>query len=89
MKFDKTLTDVTGDEVRVTLFQAGENPHLTVTDTVGDTRRAVAELTPAQARTLAHAAPGFMRPEGVVVYHSAGQVFKALIENDDQPKGDS
>jgi len=36
------------------------------------------------------AAPGFMRPEGVVVYHAAaGQTFKALIENDDQPKGEA
>lgn len=34
------------------------------------------------------AAPGFMRPEGVCVWHSAArQVFKALIENDDVPKG--
>lgn len=34
------------------------------------------------------AAPGFMRPEGVVVYHeAAGQTFKALIENDSEPKG--
>lgn len=34
------------------------------------------------------AAPGFMRPEGVCVWHSASrQVFKALIENDDRPKG--
>ncbi len=36
------------------------------------------------------AAPGFMRPEGVIVFHSAaGQVFKSLIENDDIPKGAS
>lgn len=35
-----------------------------------------------------HAAPDFMKPEGVVVFHSAsGQVYKALIENDDIPKG--
>lgn len=35
-----------------------------------------------------HAAPGFDKPEGVIVYHSAsGQVFKALIENDGVPKG--
>ncbi|WP_405061913.1 hypothetical protein OG474_09730 [Kribbella sp. NBC_01505] len=34
------------------------------------------------------AAPGFMRPEGVVVYHTAArQTFKALIENDEAPKG--
>jgi hypothetical protein len=33
------------------------------------------------------AAPGFARPEGVCVYHTAsGQVFKALLENDSQPK---
>ena len=34
------------------------------------------------------AAPGFDRPEGVVVFHSASRtVFKALIENDNTPKG--
>lgn len=34
------------------------------------------------------AAPGFMQPEGVVVYHTAnGTLFKALLENDDVPKG--
>lgn len=34
------------------------------------------------------AAPGFMNPEGLVVFHKdAGQVFKATIENDDEPKG--
>jgi hypothetical protein len=33
-------------------------------------------------------APGFMNPEGVVVYHSAaGTYFKALLENDEIPKG--
>jgi hypothetical protein len=35
-----------------------------------------------------HAAPGFMRPEGVVVFHeAAGQVFKATLDNDEAPKG--
>lgn len=34
------------------------------------------------------AVPGFMRPEGVVVYHTAArQLFKVLLENDDAPKG--
>lgn len=34
------------------------------------------------------AAPGFMNPEGVCVYHSASNtVYKVLIENDDIPKG--
>jgi len=34
------------------------------------------------------AAPGYMNPEGVVVFHSAAnQVFKVTIENDSEPKG--
>lgn len=34
------------------------------------------------------ASPGFMRPEGVVVYHvQAGVYFKKTLENDGQPKG--
>lgn len=35
-----------------------------------------------------HAAPGFMKPEGVIVYvPRAKSVMKVLIENDDIPKG--
>lgn len=34
-----------------------------------------------------HAAPGFMKPEGVVVFHVAGNVgFKRTIEKDEEPK---
>lgn len=34
------------------------------------------------------AAPGFMKPEGIIVYHEAAQhSFKVLLENDDKPKG--
>lgn len=34
------------------------------------------------------AAPGFMRPEGVVIYHKAGNLmFKKTIEKDDEWKG--
>lgn len=34
------------------------------------------------------AAPGFMRPEGIVIYHTAADVmFKITLENDDVPKG--
>ena len=34
------------------------------------------------------AAPGFMNPEGVVIYHIAGNIgFKKTIEKDEQPKG--
>ena len=33
------------------------------------------------------AAPGFMKPEGVVVYHAASkQLFKTTCEHDDEPK---
>lgn len=40
------------------------------------------------AKHGSHAAPGFMRPEGIVVYHVAGNVaFKKTIEKDDEPKG--
>lgn len=34
------------------------------------------------------AAPGFMRPEGVVVYHTAARaLFKVTLEKDEAPKG--
>ena len=34
------------------------------------------------------AAPGFDRPEGIIVYHTAaGQAFKVTLEGDDAPKG--
>lgn len=35
-----------------------------------------------------HAAPGFMNPEGIVIYHTASKtLFKKTLENDDAPKG--
>jgi hypothetical protein len=34
------------------------------------------------------AAPGFLRPEGIVVYHTAGRhSYKITLENDAEPKG--
>jgi hypothetical protein len=34
------------------------------------------------------AAPGFMRPEGVCVYHAAaGTLYKVTLEKDEEPKG--
>ncbi|MNL54918.1 hypothetical protein D3C87_1782880 [compost metagenome] len=34
------------------------------------------------------AAPGFMKPEGIIVYMTAARhLYKVLAENDDQPKG--
>jgi hypothetical protein len=36
------------------------------------------------------AAPGFMKPEGVIVFHTAGNLmFKATLEKDDEWKGKS
>ena len=33
-------------------------------------------------------APGYMKPEGIVIFHEAGgYLFKRTIEKDDQPKG--
>lgn len=34
------------------------------------------------------AVPGFMTPEGIIIFHTAsGQLFKKTIENDEKPKG--
>ena len=34
------------------------------------------------------AAPGFMNPEGIVIFHTtSGYLFKKTIENDEKPKG--
>lgn len=39
------------------------------------------------AKSGSHASEGFMRPEGVCIYHHASRnVYKALIEDDDKPK---
>jgi len=35
------------------------------------------------------AAPGFMQPEGIVIFHvPSGALFKAFVENDDKHKGE-
>lgn len=40
------------------------------------------------AQTGSVAAPGFKKPEGIVIFHVAGNVaFKKTIEKDDEPKG--
>jgi hypothetical protein len=39
------------------------------------------------SETGSHAAPGFMRPEGIIIYHDAGRVyFKKTFEKDDYGK---
>ena len=46
--------------------------------------RALLQLT----ATGSVAAPGFMNPEGIVVFHkAAGALFKVTLENDEQAKG--
>lgn len=40
------------------------------------------------ARDGSRAAPGFMKPEGVVIFHvAANSLFKKTIERDEEPKG--
>lgn len=47
----------------------------------------IAEVLQALKEHGSKAAPGFMNPEGIVVYHPAsGQSFKKTIEGDESPK---
>ena len=49
--------------------------------------RAVDEAIESLRRVGSEAAPGFMKPEGVVVYHVAGRVgFKKTLDKDEVPK---
>ncbi|WP_229398153.1 RNA ligase family protein [Micromonospora okii] len=86
---------------RFSLFNVSRYTDLDVSDSIGlgvvpvlarhtfDTGR-VASVLDDLRRGGSFAAPGFDRPEGVIVFHSAaGCVFKALIEGDDRPKGES
>ena len=51
----------------------------------GVVKRLLAELIAGGSRAV----PGFMKPEGVVVFHTAaGTLQKVLIEGDDMPKGE-
>ena len=52
------------------------------------TTSGVAETVERLARFGSLAAPGFDKPEGVVVFHTAAQtVFKVTVEKDEAPKG--
>lgn len=49
---------------------------------------AVISAVAALRRKGSRAVPGFMRPEGVVVWHTAARTsFKVALEGDEQPKG--
>lgn len=48
----------------------------------------VGELMTNFARTGSQASPGFMDPEGIVIYHTATKsLFKKTLKNDEKPKG--
>ena len=55
----------------------------------GPNSEAAIETCLAELRaTGSHAAPGFMKPEGVVIYHTAaGHCFKKTLYQDESPKG--
>ncbi|MGQ0595836.1 RNA ligase family protein [Aquabacterium sp.] len=51
---------------------------------LADVDRALVSLKLCGSRAV----PGFMKPEGVIVYHHAARsMFKVLLENDELPKG--
>lgn len=85
------------DEKRFSLFNTGrwesneERPSICGVVPVlytGDfTTDAVDESLALLARDGSQAAPGFPRPEGVVIYHTASRgLFKVTLEKDSQPK---
>jgi len=51
------------------------------TDMIGNTLMTLKEYG-------SRAVPGYMNPEGAIIFHSAsGQLFKKTLENDEKPKG--
>jgi hypothetical protein len=88
------------DEKRFSLFNVGRwgRPEATLPDcvhVVPELYRGEMDLSVVNAnidllkKAGSVAAPGFMKPEGVVVFHTAlNGYFKVLCENDDIPKGE-
>jgi hypothetical protein len=70
-----------------------QTPHLEVVPTLwignGDNLNHNVDITLQTLRALGSvAAPGFMKPEGIVIYHRAlNGSFKVTLEKDDEPKG--
>lgn len=62
-----------------------------VVPTIAEGKFTSALVDAAVARLRDHgsvAAPGFMKPEGIVIFHKAAQVlFKVTLEKDEEPKG--
>ncbi len=82
-------------EKRFSLFKVGrwkEAPalcHIVPTLYVGPWTEEAIEAALSRLRTEGSvAAPGFMDPEGIVIYHSASQgLYKVTVKNDESPKG--
>lgn len=52
------------------------------------TDEAVTNALASLSETGSIASPGFMRPEGIVVFHAASRaLYKVTLENDEEPKG--
>lgn len=55
----------------------------------GEEPRAVQDVLYQLQANGSKAAPGFMQPEGIVIYHTHGNCcFKVTLENDEKPKGE-
>jgi hypothetical protein len=71
------LDEFMGDSVDVVTSVAGDPVYASPMSILLDDLR----------RNGSHAVPGFMRPEGIVVFHTAGRcMFKKTLEHDDVPK---
>jgi len=91
--------ELTGDDKRFWLFNVGrwadadfsDVPQLGVVPTLYTgpfSTEKVANLINGLKENGSVASPGFMNPEGVVVWHVAAQkLFKVTVINDDKPKG--
>lgn len=87
---------LTGDDKRFSLFDvarwnAETKPaccHVVPTIYAGTDTAAIDAALDALRREGSLAAPGFMKPEGVVIFHTAARTyFKKTIERDDAGKG--
>ena len=85
-------------EKRFSLFNAGrwsnERPaccHVVPVLYAGDFSTTIVDDVVAQLRERgSHASPGFMKPEGIIVYMTAARhLYKVMCENDDLAKGEA
>lgn len=85
-------------EKRFSLFNAGKwlnddiRPkccHVVPVIVTGDFKDSTIEFAMEELRNKgSFASPGFMKPEGIVIYHKASNsLFKKTLDNDESPKG--